>query len=68
MTALSNKDIKLIVNTFIILGGALAAIIAITPDVYLAQHHKLFILNSCGIMSGALKAIEKLFITENKKQ
>jgi len=61
------KNIKRVVNAFIILGGAGAAIIGMTPDSMLAPEHKLFILNAGGIMAGALKALEKLFVEQTPR-
>lgn len=56
------KNIKKAVNAFIIIGGAIAAIIAFTPEEILPSTYKIFILNSGGVLAGALKGIEKLFI------
>ncbi len=61
------NNFKLAVNAIIIIGGAMAAIIATTPDNILPPDIKLFILNAGGIIAGALKAIEKLFVEQHPK-
>ncbi len=58
----SKRNIKLFVNAFIIIGGALATIIGIIPDTYVPQDIKLLLLNIGGVAAGALKALEKLFV------
>ncbi len=60
----SPKNIKLLVNGFIIIGGAIAAIIAFTPEEILPIKYRIFILNAGGVIAAALKGIEKLFIAE----
>lgn len=56
----SPKALKFWVNTFIIVGGVVGAIVMIAPDKYIPADAKQFILGAGGIIAAALKSIEKL--------
>lgn len=60
MTIRDKKRLKFAVNAFIILGGAVAAILGFTPDEWVSEPTKFFLFQTGGVLAGSLKAIEKV--------
>lgn len=61
------KNIKLIVNIFIILVGAMSGIIGFTPNSMMSLEIKVWLLNIFGVLAGMFKGIEKLFINNENE-